>query len=87
MIEHDLTEPGSADYSQCVPGTSTSISLPPPSPPATTTSAPPSTSAPTSTSTGPTPTGSQIRADDDPVFHFYLQSNGIYPVCMTQNYH
>ncbi|KAJ4481237.1 hypothetical protein J3R30DRAFT_2424303 [Lentinula aciculospora] len=54
-------------YSQCIPGTATSTSTP-------TTSSGSSTTA-TSTSTGATPTGSQIRSDQDPTFHFYLQDN------------
>ncbi|KAI0785609.1 hypothetical protein C8Q75DRAFT_322050 [Abortiporus biennis] len=37
---------------------------------------PPTSSIPaTTTSTGATPTGTQIRADQDPVYHFYLQEN------------
>lgn len=31
---------------------------------------------PTTTASGATPTGSQIRADQPPVYHFYLQSDG-----------
>ncbi|KAF9452397.1 carbohydrate-binding module family 1 protein [Macrolepiota fuliginosa MF-IS2] len=61
-------------HSQCLPETTSTI----------TTSTPISTVAPTSTSpssatttsSGATPTGSQIRAVQDPVFHFYLQNNG-----------
>ncbi|KAJ3718084.1 hypothetical protein DFJ43DRAFT_1134305 [Lentinula guzmanii] len=52
-------------YSQCIPGTATSVP---------TTSSGSSTTA-TSTSTGATPTGSQIRSDQDPTFHFYLQNS------------
>lgn len=54
------------DYSQCLPGTGSPGST-------TTSSLPPST-----TSSGPTPTGSQIRTVQDPVYHFYLQNNGKY---------
>ncbi|KIJ67933.1 carbohydrate-binding module family 1 protein [Hydnomerulius pinastri MD-312] len=53
-------------YSQCIPGTVS---------PTTTVSG-----GPTSTSTGPTPTGSQIRADQDPVYHYYLQNQNGVPV-------
>lgn len=35
-----------------------------------------STASPSNTASGPAPTGSQIRADQDPVFHLYLQSQG-----------
>ncbi|PSR74614.1 hypothetical protein PHLCEN_2v9680 [Hermanssonia centrifuga] len=69
------------DYSQCIPGTASSASTVAPPvtpPPATTTSvvsSPPTTPPPTTTSSGATPTGSQLRTDDDPVYHFYLQSN------------
>ncbi|KIK65182.1 carbohydrate-binding module family 1 protein [Collybiopsis luxurians FD-317 M1] len=50
-------------YSQCIPGNPTPTSS--------------GGSSGTSTSTGPAPTGSQIRSDQDPTYHFYLQnSNG-----------
>ncbi|KZS91248.1 hypothetical protein SISNIDRAFT_456850 [Sistotremastrum niveocremeum HHB9708] len=39
-----------------------------------------STTTSTSTSTGAAPTGSQIRADQDPVYHLYLQNVGGTPV-------
>lgn len=70
------------DYSQCVPGTASSppVNTPPPSstPTPTTTGSHSSatSSTPTTTSTGATPTGSQIRADQDPVYHLYLQNQG-----------
>ncbi|KAF8973277.1 hypothetical protein BDZ97DRAFT_1912830 [Flammula alnicola] len=35
---------------------------------------------PTTTITGPTPTGSQIRTVQSPVYHFYLQNSGGVPV-------
>ncbi|GJE92236.1 carbohydrate-binding module family 1 protein [Phanerochaete sordida] len=69
-------------YSQCIPGTATvssassvptsaSSAVPPPPPP----------SGPsTTTSAAPAPTGSQIRAVNDPVFHFYLQNDAGQPV-------
>ncbi|KAI0092946.1 hypothetical protein BDY19DRAFT_982853 [Irpex rosettiformis] len=61
-------------YSQCVPGSAS------PSGPTTSVSSPaspssPSSLPPTTTSSGPAPTGSQIRAVNDPVFHFYLQNH------------
>ncbi|KAF5368730.1 hypothetical protein D9757_010406 [Collybiopsis confluens] len=50
-------------FSQCIPGNPTPTSSP--------------GGTGTTTSTGPSPTGSQIRSDQDPTFHFYLQnSNG-----------
>ncbi|KAJ3767380.1 hypothetical protein FB446DRAFT_755101 [Lentinula raphanica] len=56
-----------AYYSQCIPGTASST-------PTTTITSVSSTTA-SSTSTGPTPTWSQIRSDQDPTYHFYLQNN------------
>ncbi|CAL1707580.1 unnamed protein product [Somion occarium] len=78
-------------YSQCVPGaappatTVTSATPPPPSSTPTsspTTPTPPTTTTtpPTTTVTGPAPTGSQIRAVQDPVFHLYLQNKGGKPM-------
>ncbi|TCD71242.1 Endochitinase 1 [Steccherinum ochraceum] len=71
-------------YSQCIPGasqTTTPPSVPTP-PPTTTPPTTPPTSVPPTTTTisGPTPTGTQIRADQDPVFHLYLQNLGGKPV-------
>lgn len=65
------------DYSQCVPGAASSPPVTTSTPTATPTSPGQSStsSTPTSTSTGATPTGSQIRADQDPVYHFYLQND------------
>ncbi|KAA1471727.1 hypothetical protein DENSPDRAFT_837787 [Dentipellis sp. KUC8613] len=60
-------------YSQCIPGTATTTPSEPTQPPSSTSNLPPSSTAPSSTSTGPAPTGSQIRCDQDPAFHFYLQ--------------
>ncbi|OCH95181.1 hypothetical protein OBBRIDRAFT_788651 [Obba rivulosa] len=77
-------------YSQCVPGAaSTTVSsvstvVPPPTSPPTTvpTTAPTTTptGTPTSPISAPTPSGSQIRADQDPVYHFYLQDDDGTPV-------
>lgn len=67
-----LTLTSILDYSQCIPGTATTDVPPPSTAPPTSTVAPPTTS----TASGPAPTGSQIRAVNDPVFHFYLQDNG-----------
>ncbi|OBZ68220.1 Endo-1,4-beta-xylanase D [Grifola frondosa] len=68
-------------YSQCVPGAASSAPITTVTPtPTSTPSSPGTSNTPTSTATGATPTGSQIRADQDPVYHFYLQSNGGTPV-------
>jgi hypothetical protein len=67
------------DYSQCIPGAATT-SVVSSSPPPSTTSDPNPTvlpTSPTTTSSGPAPTGSQIRAVNDPVYHFYLQDYGM----------
>ncbi|KAI0061856.1 hypothetical protein BV25DRAFT_1804913 [Artomyces pyxidatus] len=70
-------------YSQCLPGTASSSSttsiVTSSATPTTTISGSTSQTA-TTTSTGATPTGSQIRADQDPVYHFYLQNQGGVPV-------
>ncbi|KAI0699250.1 hypothetical protein BC835DRAFT_1503416 [Cytidiella melzeri] len=58
-----------AYYSQCIPGAASSV----PTTSSGVTSSGTPTPPPTTTSSGPTPTGSQIRAVNDPVFHFYLQ--------------
>ncbi|KAI0743572.1 hypothetical protein C8Q80DRAFT_1107408 [Daedaleopsis nitida] len=61
-------------YWQCVPGAVTSApgTTVPPSTPTVTVPQGPST-----TSSAATPTGSQIRAVEAPVFHFYLQNKGM----------
>ncbi|KAI0630393.1 hypothetical protein C8Q77DRAFT_1280451 [Trametes polyzona] len=72
-------------YSQCVPGaasepasTAPITTIPPtPTAPSPTATAP---QGPTTTASGATPTGSQIRADQPPVYHFYLQNDGGKPV-------
>ena len=63
------------DYSQCLPGNA------PPAPTTTVagpapTSAPTIPAPPTTTVSGPAATGSQIRAVQAPVYHFYLQNSG-----------
>jgi len=65
-------------YSQCLPGASGSSSGSGQTTVKPTTTVPSTT--PSSTISGPTPTGSQIRADQDPVYHFYLQNSGGVPV-------
>lgn len=65
------------DYSQCLPGNA------PPAPTTTVagpapTSAPTVPAPPTTTVSGPAATGSQIRAVQAPVYHFYLQNSGTY---------
>ncbi|THH31783.1 hypothetical protein EUX98_g2385 [Antrodiella citrinella] len=66
-------------YSQCLPGAAPPATptptLSPPSIPVPPITSDPST-APSSTPTvsAPAPTGTQIRADQDPVYHLYLQS-------------
>ncbi|KAI0780028.1 hypothetical protein C8Q74DRAFT_734696 [Fomes fomentarius] len=65
-------------YSQCVPGAETSA--PGTSVPPTTTTAVTVPQGPTTTATGAAPTGSQIRAVEGPVYHFYLQNQGGGPV-------
>ncbi|KAI0081241.1 hypothetical protein K474DRAFT_1688730 [Panus rudis PR-1116 ss-1] len=68
-------------YSQCVPGAASStIPAQPTSPPSTTVPTPTVVQPPSPTSTAATPTGSQIRAVQDPVFHLYLQNHGGKPV-------
>ncbi|KAH8107924.1 hypothetical protein BXZ70DRAFT_22256 [Cristinia sonorae] len=74
-------------YSQCVPGaaasSTASISVVPTTAPASvpTTTAHPSSAPPaTPTASAPAPAGTQIRADQDPVFHLYLQSFNGKPV-------
>ncbi|PIL36209.1 hypothetical protein GSI_01870 [Ganoderma sinense ZZ0214-1] len=61
-------------YSQCIPGSGVTSPVPSNSPTPTTTVTDPV--PPSTTSTGATPTGSQIRAVEAPVYHFYLQNNG-----------
>jgi len=79
-------------YSQCIPSATTPTTtvaptiVPSPIPttqpttPPPTTPVPTTTPPPTTTSTGPTPTGSQIRSDQDPAFHLYLQNLDGQPV-------
>ncbi|KAI8992991.1 hypothetical protein BD414DRAFT_292422 [Trametes punicea] len=70
-------------YSQCIPGSASESSTVPITTITPTPIAPPTSTvpqAPTTTSSAATPTGSQIRADQDPVYHFYLQSDGGTPV-------
>jgi hypothetical protein len=69
-----------SDHSQCLPVSTSSTSAP------TTTSKTTSSGSslpPTTTSSGPTPTGSQIRSVNDPVYHFYLQSHSAcFNICL-----
>ncbi|KAF8161088.1 hypothetical protein B0H34DRAFT_365708 [Crassisporium funariophilum] len=68
-------------YSQCLPGTATVTTKPVTTTPVTTTPGGGTTFVPpTTTISGPTPIGSQIRAVQAPVFHFYLQNSGGVPV-------
>ncbi|KAI0675337.1 hypothetical protein C8Q78DRAFT_965493 [Trametes maxima] len=66
-------------YSQCIPGSASESSSAPLTTIAPSSTAPHPTTAPqappTTTASGATPTGSQIRADQPPVYHFYLQSS------------
>ena len=63
------------DYSQCIPGSGVASTVPSTGNPTPTTTVsdpvPPST-----TSSGAALTGSQIRAVEAPVCHFYLQNDG-----------
>ncbi|ETW80988.1 cellulose-growth-specific protein [Heterobasidion irregulare TC 32-1] len=67
----------STDYSQCIPSTASSSSASISTAPTSTSPVASSSSAqpPTTTSSGAAPTGSQIRSDQDPTFHFYLQND------------
>ncbi|KAI0316505.1 hypothetical protein OF83DRAFT_1164319 [Amylostereum chailletii] len=65
-------------YSQCLPGTASNT--PAPAPTTTAIVSGSATNAPTTTIAAPTPTGTQIRSDQDPVFHLYLQNNNGTPV-------
>ncbi|KAI0266979.1 hypothetical protein BC834DRAFT_822803 [Gloeopeniophorella convolvens] len=70
-------------YSQCIPtptSTSSKTTTQFPTSPSFPTSTESSSSSGTTTSTAPAPTGSQIRSDDDPTYHFYLQDIGGEPV-------
>ncbi|KAI0823675.1 hypothetical protein BC628DRAFT_1449258 [Trametes gibbosa] len=73
-------------YSQCIPGVASEpastvpITTIPPTPTTPTTVTAPQ--GPTTTASGATPTGSQIRADQPPVYHFYLQ-NGELSAALT----
>ncbi|OJT14522.1 hypothetical protein TRAPUB_8925 [Trametes pubescens] len=76
---------GQCDYSQCIPGAASEPASTAPVATITPTPVPPSPTVtvpqgPTTTASGATPTGSQIRADQPPVYHFYLQSDGTKPV-------
>ncbi|KAG8999319.1 hypothetical protein FRB94_006250 [Tulasnella sp. JGI-2019a] len=75
-------------YSQCLPGSTTSTTTKGTTSTTTTstrsstfttvsktTSTTTTSSAPASTTTGTTTTGQEIRADQDPVYHFYLQNS------------
>jgi len=70
-----------AYYSQCTPGSASSSAAPPPSTsvPSSTATTPTTTSgsssAPSASSTA-VPAGDEIRADQDPVYHLYLQNQG-----------
>jgi len=58
-------------YSQCIPGASPPTTAAPTGP----TTTPPTTAPPsTTTVSAPAPSGSQIRSDQDPAFHLYLQN-------------
>ncbi|KAH9892609.1 hypothetical protein C8Q73DRAFT_648830 [Cubamyces lactineus] len=67
-------------YSQCIPGSASESSTVPITTITPTPTTPPTTTVPqgptTTSSSAATPTGSQIRADQPPVYHFYLQSDG-----------
>ncbi|KAG9021759.1 hypothetical protein FRB95_001502 [Tulasnella sp. JGI-2019a] len=75
-----------AFYSQCLPASTLTTSTTTKSTTSTTTtsthlstvttSTTTTSSAPASTTTGTTTTGQEIRADQDPVYHFYLQNSG-----------
>ncbi|KAI0329405.1 hypothetical protein GY45DRAFT_1324998 [Cubamyces sp. BRFM 1775] len=71
-------------YSQCIPGSASESSTVPITTITPTPTTPPTTTVPqgptTTSSSVATPTGSQIRADQPPVYHFYLQSDGGKPV-------
>lgn len=67
-----------AYYSQCLPGAAPSSAPPTTTSVGSSGSTTPATA--TSTSTGATPTGSQIRTDQDPVYHLYLQAIGGAPM-------
>lgn len=61
-------------YSQCLPGAGPTTA---PTTAPTTTKPTTTVPGPTTTTTGgATPTGSQIRTVQDPVYHFYLQNSG-----------
>ncbi|KAM5530967.1 hypothetical protein V8D89_015349 [Ganoderma adspersum] len=60
-------------YSQCIPGSGVTSTVPSTNPTPTTTVTDPV--PPSTMSSGATPTGSQIRAVEAPVYHFYLQNN------------
>ncbi|EIN11821.1 hypothetical protein PUNSTDRAFT_142063 [Punctularia strigosozonata HHB-11173 SS5] len=74
-------------YSQCLPGAASaspppvSTTVPTFSPTTVTpnpTTSDPMTSIPATTTSAAAPTGSQLRTDQDPVYHFYLQDlNGV----------
>ncbi|KAF9012320.1 hypothetical protein BDQ17DRAFT_1321372 [Cyathus striatus] len=66
-------------YSQCLPGSAPSSSNGG-STSASTTHTTTVSTTPTTTVSGPTPSGSQIRTVQDPVYHFYLQNTGGTPV-------
>lgn len=77
--------PINLDYSQCLPGTATvttttsttkTTTTTTVGTTTTTTSSTTTTGTATTTTTGATPTGSQIRTVQDPVYHFYLQNSG-----------
>ena len=79
------------DYSQCIPGAPASVTSVASTPPAATTSISSSSvivpsPPPSTTSSAPAPTGSQIRAVNDPVFHFYLQENGSLKYLLVQQH-
>ncbi|KIJ49455.1 carbohydrate-binding module family 1 protein [Sphaerobolus stellatus SS14] len=67
-------------YSQCLPGAATTTAVPTTVAPTTvnpTTSVPATTTpSSTATSSAPAATGSQIRTDQDPAYHLYLQNIG-----------
>ncbi|KAK7687074.1 hypothetical protein QCA50_009574 [Cerrena zonata] len=67
-------------YSQCIPGAASPPALPTTAAPTSQPSSPTTPLPPTTTSTGATPTGSQIRAVENPVYHFYLQNKGGKPM-------
>ncbi|KAF8585978.1 carbohydrate-binding module family 1 protein [Ramaria rubella] len=83
-VSGDICTVLNAYYSQCLPGAASPAPAPSssPAPAPSSSSTVPSTvgGSPSSTASAPTPTGSQIRTDQDPAYHLYLQDIGGTPV-------